>query len=333
MTRSKKSKKSPVVRQANALTTAAYSLTRTEKRLVYLGLISIGKGNVALNEFGQYPVDINHSEYKALFDDAASNASRDIGKAAKDLNRREVIFFPEDDDGEDGEKAEIGMSWTTKRFHKPRRGQTTLFFNAELIDIIVPQGKDYTKFLIGEGGNLTNPHYMRLFESLSQWSYRKKVKFSIEWMIERYELPKSYTRMSDFRRRFLHPAMKEINDNTSLSVEFKEVPNPDNPKQVKHIEFTFRQTTKPLAVEPLAESSSVLDGWDKGIFEPEEFEESDAMRFYQVVDQGGELTLAELNHLAEQLPKLMSEVQPSQDFYTLFKSAKVMAKRKAESIK
>lgn len=290
------SKKSTVIiRQANALTTAAYSLTRNEKRLVYIALDGIVNRGIEPNEFGQYPVEMNHQEYSHLFNDDSKNVSRDILAASKSLNKKEVTFYFPEEDGEDGERAHDAMSWTTKRSHRPKRGVTTVFFNAELIKIITKVDKNFTKYLMSQAGRLNNPYAMRLYESLRQWSTRQSVTFSISWMIERYELPLSYSRMSDFRRRFLKPSVKEINELTNMKLEYEELPDRSRANRIASIKFIY-------------EIEGEEDGRDKSAPEApgEALGYEEAVTTYTEVMDGTRLpTVPELDNLKARLGELL----------------------------
>lgn len=233
------------LRQSNALTTAAYRLSRNEKRLVYLALEQIADGSIE-EVRGRYDVVITHSDYSRIFEDNGKNVSRDISKASAALNKREIIFYIPDEDS-DTERALDGLSWTTKRSFRPKRGTTVLSFNAELVDLIKADAR-YTGYFLHVVAKLNNEFAMRLYENIRLWVTLKRknkkennsVTFAIDWLINRYELPASYQRMSDFRRRFLIPAVTEIREKTDIELYYTENPKKGGRKNaISSITFTW----------------------------------------------------------------------------------------------
>ncbi|WP_390240626.1 RepB family plasmid replication initiator protein [Vibrio sp. R78045] len=214
--------KQDVLRQSNALTTAAYNLGRNEKRILYIALKHFLDNPIdyKTREFGHVSVDIHTQRYASLF--KSENASKEIAAAASAMKGKEVVFYLPDE-STDEDRAYDSFTWMVKRSHRPKRGVTTFYFNSELISIITEVKSDFTRFLIGDAGELNSGHSMRLYESLKQWSNRRNsVTFSVQWMIERYCLPKSYERMSDFRRRFLKPSVNDIAKKTDIKLRYVE---------------------------------------------------------------------------------------------------------------
>ncbi|ODQ00628.1 RepB family plasmid replication initiator protein [Salinivibrio sp. SS2] len=288
VTKQDKLSKTDMFRQANALTTAAYSLTRNEKRLVYLGISKIQKGGVTKNDNGSFPVEFSISEFCELFEYEKANASRDIRAATTKLQKSSVVFYLPEQDGEDGEKALDAMSWLTKHSLRPRRGAVTLYFNSELISIINKIDKEFTRVLLSEAGNLSNPHVMRLYETMRQWESRGYVDLQVKWMCDRYDLPKSYReRMPDFRRKFLEVAVSEINKKTDLTIshDLKE-----KKRGVERIRFTI--CSKTPKKQNVTEEKDAL---------------TRAVESYVAVSRGDvePLTISDLTNLQEHIGTLM----------------------------
>ena len=258
-----------ILKQANSLTGAAYSLSTNEKRLVYMAIEAINRNNISRNEHGAYPVEISTSKFCEMFGTNLSHAGRDLNKAATDLNKREVVFYLPDEDSDDGERAQDALSWTTRRSYRPRKGTITLYFNSEVIELIKGLDKNYTMFYMLEAGRLSNPHTMRLYETLRQWCRQSIIILSVDWICKKYGLPASYqSRMPDFRRRFLNPSVSEISTTTNLDIVSVELPplkgrkvekilfsiidrsaNPDTEKDTMH--YTISLMSKALAGEDL----------------------------------------------------------------------------------
>lgn len=196
------------LRQANALTRAAYDLGRNEKRIVYLAINAVLNEKKFRTEDGSVIVDIRNKDYSLAFGCTASNAATQIESAATNLAMAEVKI-----DTDDGYRA---ISWTNERELKTSKGVTTIHFNKKLMDLITDVTGDFTRFLLMESGRLKNAYVMRLFESCCQWANSGEFKSDKDWMIEHYALPASYNRGVDFRRRFLDVAVEEINEKTSL---------------------------------------------------------------------------------------------------------------------
>lgn len=229
--------KTPVAWQSNALLNSAYTFSRDEKRLLWLCLSQLRGDEDSLPD--EFTVAL--SDYVRIFGLDSSNASSDVRSALERLRGREIIFYLPDEDGPNGERAYNAKSVVIGRGERPQRGIYTLELNPRLSEHLLGLRREFTKLQLLDVAELRNPHAMRLYENLIQFESTNTFCQRVEWFIDRYQLPASYSRYANFKQKFLDVAVAEINAKTPLTVSYVEN---KTGRKVTSILFSFSRKTE-----------------------------------------------------------------------------------------
>ena len=212
------------ITQSNKLTEATYSLTRDQKRILYLCMaklpLNIDEDQIEHN--GEFVISV--AEYAHVYDLPSSTASQDIRRALNAFRGREVtIYRPEFDMGD--EKGFDAYAWLTKRSARPSIGQYQLSINPALIPLMTGLKRDYTSYGLFDVKEINHPLVQRLYETMCQYRGNRTegtVVLEVDWIRKRYDLPASYNKIQDFKRYFLNVAIKEINEKTPMRLTVEE---------------------------------------------------------------------------------------------------------------
>lgn len=196
------------VSHSRALLDAAYSLTRDQKRILWMFLMDL-ESSFGVNVDAELGVlEFKLKSYSSLFNIDAHEASRDVLQALSEFNSKEVrIYLP--NESTDKEDAVDELAWLAKKSHRPKRGTYIVYFNPYLVPYLKEMSPAVNAKFI-ELDKFTNSKHGRLYTKLLEAEDSKELVIDVDWLIERYELPKTYSRYSNLKQRFLMPAILSI---------------------------------------------------------------------------------------------------------------------------
>ena len=227
-----------VIKQANIINNAVYSLTLNEKRIVCLLMNEIACNRHYKDEDCVYPIKINHLLYKNILrHDKARNISRDITKAATGLNTKEVIFYVSDDDKDEEERALDALTWTVQRSHRPKQNETILYLNPKLVHLLEKTASNYHFLIITDIGELEKMASFSIYQMLIQWINQGSLSRTVSKLVSNLGISTRYAEsFNDFRKRYLRPALEEINSKTCINISVKEIKRAGE-KRVHRLDF------------------------------------------------------------------------------------------------
>lgn len=221
-------KDSYIVAQGNNLVEARHNNPLSARELkIVLTMVSMIQPTD--EDFKDYRISIK--EFSEMLGLTGSAKYTELKEITKNLMSKS-IEIPQDDGGW------LFVNWISSAEYKKGEGIIALSFSPKLKPYLL-QLKQYTSYRLSNILSLSSSYSIRLYELLRKWSFLDKWESSVEEIREKLgAVTKSYLLYGNFKNKILLPAIKEVNEQTDLSISFKEI---KKGRSVERIEFTIRQ--------------------------------------------------------------------------------------------
>lgn len=208
-------KKMDMVVKSNRLVESLQSLNLSEIRLIQLAIVDSRDQGKGLDT--KTPLRIDAMRYAQIFDISKQGAYKVLKDAEQNLFRRYFTFLSERNN-------KVRTNWIQQAEYFDDEGAIEIIFTTAVVDEITRiDGFEqmFTQYALSQIADLNSNYSVRLYELLKQWTTAKKVTFELERFREQLGIGiNEYPRMSDFKRRVLDVAVKEINEKTDIKVSY-----------------------------------------------------------------------------------------------------------------
>jgi len=222
-------KSSYIVAMSNALVQSGYSLSLNEKRLVALAASKIDSRKATLNSLS---IRVTAGEFEKTYDISQKHSFRDLRAAGRSLFERKITFI------EQGKKGQIitDIRWVNKAKYYEGEGWIELQFYDELVPHLTKLTKRFTTYKLEQSKALKKIYSWRILELMMMHKSHGHFEMNLDEFIKILELPKSYQKFSEMRRKVLEPSVKELSKNSGYAVEYTAL---KAGRKVKRLVFDF----------------------------------------------------------------------------------------------
>ena len=209
---------SDLVVKTNRLNAATQNLSLTEVRIMQLAIVDARETGKGLTT--ESPLTISASRYAKAFDVSRQSAYEAILNAEKTLFERRFSFLTKDN-------KVVKSRWVQRVKYLEDQASIEVILTYDVVNEITRiDGYEqfFTQYLLEQTASMSSAYSVRLYELLVQWKTSKNTPV-FELMHFREQLgvePTEYKLMSDFKKRVLNVAVKEINETADLKVSYEQ---------------------------------------------------------------------------------------------------------------
>ncbi|NHC04987.1 replication initiation protein [Acinetobacter sp. 187] len=243
--------KKDLVVKTNRLNQAFQVLSLAEFHIVQLAIVDARDTGTGLST--DLPLKISALRYAEAFETTRQNAYMRMKEAEETLFNRRFSFF--DEDGQ-----LVKSRWISQVKYLDNEGALEIVFTPAVVQGIsrIDGVKEFfTQYLLSQTAQLKSIYSSRLYELLIQWRNTGKTPiFSLEEFRARLGIEKDqYKLMSDFKKRVLDLAIKDINEKTDIKASYEQH---KQGRVITGFSFSFKHKKKEVSRITKESNSSTL---------------------------------------------------------------------------
>lgn len=204
------------ITQDNALINASYTLDIVEKRLILLAIARAAKSGkgITANDY----LEIHADDYVECFNVTRSTAYKALKSASVSLFDR---YFTYESITKKGNIAIHKARWTQDISYVTNESTVKIVFGVAVAPFITDLKEKFTSYYLNDIKQLTSVYAIRLYELIIAWrEIGKTHEIALEELRDKLGiLEHEYERMSDFKKRVLETAIKQINKHTNIEIK------------------------------------------------------------------------------------------------------------------
>ncbi len=206
-----KYKDGEVATQHNKLINSQQSLSLIQKRIFYLAIKQIRKGD---KDYKRYYIDLA---------DLVPGTSQDIyhrvANEVEDLMAK-VVRFP----GEmNGQETVVRLNLVSKVEHIKGTGQVYVDLHPDIRDMLIDLKRYFTRIPVVELIACRSTYGQRLYELLYQFADTGIRLMPVKELREKLNLQNKYANFAHLRKRVLKQAQKDVEAHTNMSFQWREI--------------------------------------------------------------------------------------------------------------
>lgn len=208
-----------LVVKSNELNAAGYTINLVAQRIVLLAIIEARKQCSMIDVGGV--LRISALDYQKHFDCDKSTSYTSLKSACESLYQAEFVWNSKD---EKGIKKINKSRFVQRASYSEGGGYIEVMFGSDVVPLITRLSEQYTEYELEQIKDLNSIYALRIFELLMQWSGKGVTPVvKLDDLRARLGIEEDqYKLMSNFKKRVLDFAIKEINDNTNVTVEYSQ---------------------------------------------------------------------------------------------------------------